>query len=241
MGLFDNENETGYKQRVVRKAGITFYNSSARKLVNGGMVLSKIYQLDDDSVSFNLKDPILYRLLSIEFSGPKYHEEVTATTTPGKQTVKKKRHGLSGAIIGGALTGGIGAVAGGLVGRGMGKDKISTEAGTTSTSTKMVEDRALTVLKLEDIETAEKLTLQLSLFNSEFVELSNFTINVPEPEPVVETEIDEPSLEINDASENPVKTPDDAFDEIRKYKALLDDDIISQEEFDAKKKELLGL
>lgn len=30
-------------------------------------------------------------------------------------------------------------------------------------------------------------------------------------------------------------------DEIRKYKELLDDDIISQDEFNAKKKELLGL
>lgn len=30
-------------------------------------------------------------------------------------------------------------------------------------------------------------------------------------------------------------------DEIRKYKALLDDGIITQEEFDAKKKQLLGL
>ncbi|MCQ4637144.1 SHOCT domain-containing protein [Anaerovorax odorimutans] len=30
-------------------------------------------------------------------------------------------------------------------------------------------------------------------------------------------------------------------DEIRKYKELMDDGIISQEEFEAKKKELLGL
>ena len=33
----------------------------------------------------------------------------------------------------------------------------------------------------------------------------------------------------------------DALAEIRKYKQLLDDDIITQEEFDAKKKQLLGL
>ena len=34
-------------------------------------------------------------------------------------------------------------------------------------------------------------------------------------------------------------TPISAADEIRKFKALLDEDVISQEEFDAKKKELL--
>ena len=30
-------------------------------------------------------------------------------------------------------------------------------------------------------------------------------------------------------------------DELKKYKALLDDGVLTQEEFDAKKKELLGL
>jgi hypothetical protein len=35
--------------------------------------------------------------------------------------------------------------------------------------------------------------------------------------------------------------PQNPTDEIRKYKSLLDDGIISQEEFDKKKKELLGL
>ena len=36
-------------------------------------------------------------------------------------------------------------------------------------------------------------------------------------------------------------TKDEAFEEIRKYKALLDEGIITEEEFAAKKKELLGL
>ena len=38
-----------------------------------------------------------------------------------------------------------------------------------------------------------------------------------------------------------VQSTPDIPDEIRKYKQLLDDDIITQEEFDAKKKELLNL
>ncbi|MBR4734039.1 MAG: SHOCT domain-containing protein [Lachnospiraceae bacterium] len=42
----------------------------------------------------------------------------------------------------------------------------------------------------------------------------------------------------------PISAPADGVDvaaELRKYKALLDDGIITQEEFDAKKKQLLGL
>lgn len=37
------------------------------------------------------------------------------------------------------------------------------------------------------------------------------------------------------------ETPQSNADELKKYKALLDDGVISQEEFDAKKKQLLGL
>lgn len=42
-------------------------------------------------------------------------------------------------------------------------------------------------------------------------------------------------------SQTVVQSTPDVPDEIRKYKQLLDDDIITQEEFDAKKKELLNL
>ena len=44
----------------------------------------------------------------------------------------------------------------------------------------------------------------------------------------------------NNVANNTVNNISSA-DEIRKYKKLLDDDIISQDEFNAKKKELLGL
>ncbi|WP_416353895.1 SHOCT domain-containing protein [Agrilactobacillus fermenti] len=231
-----SSNETGYKQRVVRKAPITFYNSTSRKSVNGGVILPKIYQLDDDTISFNLKDSTLYHLISIKFDGPVFHEEVVETNTPGKQTIKKKRHGLSGAIIGGALTGGIGAVAGGLVGHGMGKDKITGEAGTNSTTTQRVEDQAHTVLTLENINTKETINLQLLLFNSEYIDLTSFKLYARQPE-----EIDVSTNKI--VEEKNIITKDtqrERFDEIREYKSLLDEGIITQEEFNAKKKDLLG-
>lgn len=49
---------------------------------------------------------------------------------------------------------------------------------------------------------------------------------------------------LKDTSNDPAPSPvpqQSGADEIRKYKALLDDGILTQEEFDAKKKELLGL
>ena len=44
-----------------------------------------------------------------------------------------------------------------------------------------------------------------------------------------------------DLTKEPQKDNKSETDKIREYKKLLDDGIISQEEFDAKKKELLGL
>lgn len=46
---------------------------------------------------------------------------------------------------------------------------------------------------------------------------------------------------ITNSSNNKKSVSEDKFDEIRKYKALLDDGIISQEDFENKKKELLKL
>ena len=39
----------------------------------------------------------------------------------------------------------------------------------------------------------------------------------------------------------PIASASSAADEIKKFKELLDSDVITQEEFDAKKKRLLGL
>jgi hypothetical protein len=39
----------------------------------------------------------------------------------------------------------------------------------------------------------------------------------------------------------PAVPPTDAIEEIKKYKALMEDGIISQQEFDAKKRQFLGI
>lgn len=53
--------------------------------------------------------------------------------------------------------------------------------------------------------------------------------------------IEENKSKVHQQQENLGSATVDAADEIRKFKGLLDDGIITQEEFDAKKKQLLGL
>ena len=55
-----------------------------------------------------------------------------------------------------------------------------------------------------------------------------------------ESEKENADVEIIEANVSQ-ETTVDPYEEIRKFKALLDDGIISQEDFDKKKKELLGL
>ena len=55
-----------------------------------------------------------------------------------------------------------------------------------------------------------------------------------EPAPAKQVSLDAPKVEEKEAQSSPA-------DELRKWKQLLDDGVITQEEFDAKKKQLLGL
>ena len=72
-------------------------------------------------------------------------------------------------------------------------------------------------------------------------EIKRFTVEPEEAEPE-EAEPEEAEPEETEPEEAVISSAVISnADEIRKYKALLDDEIITQEEFDAKKKQLLGL
>lgn len=60
-------------------------------------------------------------------------------------------------------------------------------------------------------------------------------------EPVYEAPVYEEPVYVAPAEPAPAAAPQKTTDELREYKQLLDDGVITQEEFDAKKKQLLGL
>lgn len=71
-------------------------------------------------------------------------------------------------------------------------------------------------------------------------EVLTANIILPDPEPVlIPDEMPEPVL-IPDASPEPTDD-DQSIQTLRKYKTLLDDGVITQEDYDTKKKQLLGL
>lgn len=123
------------------------------------------------------------------------HKEESHTRSAGKAA--------AGAIIGGALTGGVGAIVGAAVG---GKKK----------------DASSFFVDFMDIETKQEFTVQVKQAKGHFHDVNQFRVaNIP-----------------LDTTEENIQS---SADEIKKFKELLDADVITQEEFDAKKKELLGI
>lgn len=128
----------------------------------------------------------------------------------------KKHHGITRAIVGGVLAGPVGAV----VGAGTGGKEFDTIK------------RLGFILHL-----TENRSQNYMLMISESKSDSFLTKSAMEDYNNIAAKMDQI---ISSNTQEPTSNGSNA-DELRKFKALLDDGIISQAEFDEKKKELLGL
>ncbi|MEH7236791.1 SHOCT domain-containing protein [Bacillus sp. JJ1562] len=130
--------------------------------------------------------------------------------------------GLGRALVGGALFGGAGAIVGGVTG------KKRTKGVCTSLKIKVtVNDMNNPAVYITFLSTKTKKDgfIYKSIFNHAQECLSTFQLIC-----------DRQKNETNNSS-----TSTSSADKIRKFKELLDEGIITQEEFDIKKKELLGI
>lgn len=137
---------------------------------------------------------------------------------------------LSGALIGGALFGGAGAIVGSQVGTEIKIDPIKTDIVT-------IGEKRL-ILVYEENGTYESFVIFGKHAYAAFLEL------IPEKSysKVMLDEKYSTSTPVNQETPQPAdKKAVNVVDELRQYKSLLDDGIITQEEFDNKKKELLSL
>lgn len=169
-----------------------------------------------------------YYLVDFQWGGPQY-QAVSTTTTTGKD----KQQGRSGSAIAGGLLGtvlapGVGTVIGAAAG-GSRKKKtdINRKSKTTTEQVEQATPASLIFIKYGD-EKGEKLFLNFSCDSTAASLAKDLTYT------------SENSIyPTNDDSSNSGFFS--AADEILKFKELLDQGIITQEEFDLKKKELLGI
>ena len=198
--------------------------------------LTEMIQNEEGLIFFNKKEPIYFELLEYAFDGAIYNTVVESkqnglSVTKEKNKSKKKaqlRKIVGGAILGTMLFPGIGTLAGAYVG-GKNRDKkkeknnsVTEDSYRVIKTQKRVEVPSTAMLKLKNITTSEKFSIQIVCDSSKNAQLINFKIKNPTPTSLV------------DISKSNVE-------QIKEYKELLDLDIINQEEFNKKKVEILNL
>ena len=133
--------------------------------------------------------------------------------------------GLGRAIVGGALFGGVGAITGGVTGKRQTKQIVQRLELIIRLNT--LDNPTINFVLIKNPVKKTSLTYQLNAkLAQDAISALNFVVNN-------KTEEVSPNI--------PSAQPTSAADEILKFKQLLDAGIITQEEFDAKKKQLLNL
>lgn len=192
-------------------------------------------QLDDDRVIFNRENPIYFYFQGASFT-PKYTEKTiqltTGKTTDTRQTktTKKGKAGktIGGAVLGTIVAGPLGAAVGttaGALSKGKSKSKNSGSLDSNQvTTTKTVKEEQLSEAQIQLYEIGTKTFSEITVAAKtvDFNKINKFK--------QVKIEGQHRSDEVQDS-----------FSEIEKYKKLLDEKVITQADFDAKKKQLLGL
>ncbi|MGM0215478.1 SHOCT domain-containing protein [Enterococcus sp. AZ109] len=240
------------KKADIKSAGI--YMKANIDIVSGGGPAqvsgrTTIMQLNDNRIALNPKNPEFYYLLSTEFNGPTYktvfdsHTSGDSNTDTEMDTVKKGKTGrvAAGAVIGTALFPGVGTLVGAYAGS-KGKDKKKKKGSQktqhdsrTNETTQEVEVKSLAKLNLLRISDNRKITLTINADTKDYNNLLSLQTHAPEAAPPVPV-VAEPE-EITELTK-PIQS---AVAELKELKELVDMGILTQEEFDKKKKELLNL
>lgn len=225
------------------------YNEQAHLMMNFTSGTQKIqcgancmmHQKPDGTVLFGYNTVNTYRLVSYEWSGPQYNT-ITKSNTSGTEIKKGKAGKIGvGAVAGTLLAPGIGTAVGAAMGAGS-KGKKNIQSNTTSVS-QQLEIPTPATLKLKNMGTGEifgltfncttQLDAKIRAFNFD-TEASSIPDPTPEPLPEWHAPGEDPAPQVSAPSTDP-------YEEVKKLKELLDMDVITREEFDIKKKQLLNI
>lgn len=197
----------------------------------GGLNGVIIRQQADGLIYFNNEEKF-YRLISYSWSGPQY-QPVTSTETVSQTTGKTKRKGrLLGAAVGSMVAPGIGTAIGAMAGTGNKKTNDKTVSQSVS-QVGMAEIAMPAVLVLEEVDSGAQIRLDFDCLSETDKTLSQFAFGTISRAAASNRE----NKVTNPSSSSPL----DPYEELKKLKELLDMGILTQDEFDKKKSELLRL
>lgn len=200
------------KQENHLKLGEYIRNKKDKETVN----ILTLRRKTTGELYFNNDEEATYVIIDYFWDGPRNEVTVESTTTGTHRTSGK----VGSTLVGGALLGPIGAIAG----------------ASGSRNTRVNEK---TVSKQKEVEKASRATITFQPVNTDLVISKEFIWDTSLDEKISKFIDTECLLNKEDTMLSPKEL--DPVEELRKYKSLLDDEIITQNEFDLKKKELLGM
>ena len=228
MGLFDNKNKNG-------DISMTLEITAGKENLNMGFLSSrvKMAQNADKLVYFDSLPDKYFKLADYTWDGPTY-KTVTTSKEKGKSKTKdkgkeKRKGGLGGAVVGTLLMPGVGTAIGYMAT----SKKVKKGKGTTTTNVNTIVDENqvetdnTATIQVADAETGATFSIGIKCNSKINIDLDRFDwsdVNVEEETPIQEAR----------------QIESDAVKLLKEYKELLDMGVITQEEFDQKKKSLLG-
>lgn len=227
-----NEETPTSVETPVRKITLRVVSGKEPFQLNGKRSVFIVKQWQDGYVTIS-DDPARFEMFDYEWNGPEYKsvsKTTSTSTTKGKEKEKTGRKGrLTGAVVGTAATVAtlgnpvIGAAVGAAVGTGKktkGKNTSTTTGNSTTVNSDMEIDSFASV-KFRNLETNQINVVGFYCNSRTDIELKSFNIS-----------------QSSDSIEN-VKNQKTSVELLKDYKELLDSGIITQEEFNQKKSELL--
>lgn len=203
---------------------------------------TKIFQLNNDKIFFNKKNPEFYYLLDRQFDGPVFQQLITnhsssnsVTKSKGKD-VKKGNMGKTavGALIGNAIAPGIGGAVGAFVGsRGKKKQKSKSREVVNQRQAHQqtmvdVEVKSLATLTLLRLSDKKKIILTLKADTKDYNELLSLQTH-----PLRKKKEQNNKKKLTKKKHRPSR--EQAIEKLKEYKELQNLNIISDSEY-AKKK-----
>lgn len=189
-----------------------------------------MYQKTDGTVFFNQNRGDSFSIIDYDWNGPQYNtvSQGTTTTNTTEQTKGKSGKMAAGAIAGTFFLPVVGTVVGAAVGAGGKKKKNSYSTGATHTVTQQVEVPTVATLKLRNNATGEIVGIAFTCNSMIDSKIKCFSFQKEEqPQRTIVEHVS-------------MNTPD-PYEEVKKAKELLEMGIITQEEFDKKKTDILGI
>lgn len=213
-------------EQPVRKITLRVVSGAESFRLNEKRAVFTVKQWKDGYVTVS-NDPAKFEMFDYEWNGPEYKnisKTTSTSTTKGKNKEKTKRKGrLTGAAIGTVLAPGVGTAIGAAVGTGKetkGKNTSTTTGNSTTVNSDMEIDSFASV-KFRNIETNQVNTIGFYCTSRTDIELKSFNI-------------------ANTSDFNAgITSQKNSVELLKEYKNLFDAGVITKEEFEQKKTELL--